>query len=156
MRVLRVVVVGMGLIAASAHGVPAFDLTGTWTGTESCTTFNGGKVKHKNVITVSISQSGNDLNVEMIGSINGPYFNGTAIADALRPLKGGGSLVLCGSNSEDNGFGEIVRLKATTNDEGGGKLKGFATGYALNIVEDCKYSLTRTHLANPNVAACAP
>jgi hypothetical protein len=133
----------------------ALDVTGTWTGKEKCAFFTNTAFSSKNDVTVTITQTGTDVNYHLAGGFLAGYWNGVALADMDDTISGQMGLHPCSVNTN---FGEAGAFVVKTDPtDGSGKLKGRVTYIAHSIengVTVCKYSLKRTNVANPVVAAC--
>jgi hypothetical protein len=148
------------VVSALCLAVPgyALDLTGTWEGKESCSLFNGTSSKTKQDVTVTITQSGYDLNLNISGGFLSGLYNGVSLGDVADLEKGQAGAYRCGlsaSGSQAGSFTAKTDLAAGT-----GKLKGRLIYLQNDMIEQgvttCKYSLKLTNPMNPAVGACPP
>jgi hypothetical protein len=96
------------LVATVTHVAPAsaafltYDLTGTWTGSITCSEYDGGvKVKPKTVLTptMRITQVGVSLGVLLDFGTSTRLYGGLANPDAKKPeQKGEAALIRCGTS----------------------------------------------------------
>ncbi|HXC53007.1 MAG TPA: hypothetical protein VN634_19125 [Candidatus Limnocylindrales bacterium] len=145
-------VVASTLAASTSY---ALDVTGTWAGKEKCAFFTGTAFSDKYDVTISITQTGTDLNFNLAGGFLAGNWNGVAVADIDDPIAGQVGLHPCSSSLN---FGEAGAFVVKTDPtDGSGKLKGRITYISHSIEEGvtvCKFSVKRTNVANPAVAAC--
>jgi hypothetical protein len=155
------------VLCGVAGPAAAFDLTGTWSGTTSCTSlFQGEKFKFKDAPTLQVTQVGDAIGVRAdYGGGDVDLYTGHAYPDAKKPNeKGEIALIACGTDSTaGNGpaFDEVGRFTISTKT---GKIKAtikglsfFSDPLSMNSPEigTCKWSLTRTALAGSGVStAC--
>jgi hypothetical protein len=158
------------ILCGTVGAAVAFDLTGTWSGTTSCTSlFEGEKFKFKDAPTLQVTQVGDAIGVRAdFGGGDVDFYTGHAYPDAKKPLeKGEIALVACGTDSiagNQPAFDEVGRFTVSTKT---GKIK--ATIKGLSFFSDplpagspespeagtCKWSLTRTALGNAGIGtAC--
>lgn len=148
MRALSVI----GFFATSIIGIPAgaIDLTGTWTGKESCV--YGGTTSNRvrnTAVSLDITQSGADINAHFSGAYLSLFYNGYVHEDADKPEYGRLGLIYCNNTKTSSVTGEMkVRVKA----DGSGKLKGTVVRAVSDAVANCKYSLTRVSTVDPAVS----
>jgi hypothetical protein len=150
----------------AASPAVAFDLTGTWSGSTSCTSlFQGEKFKFKDAPTLQVTQVGDAIGVRAdYGGGHIDFYTGRAYPDAKKPgEKGEIALIACGTDSiagDEPDFDEIGRFTVSTKT---GKIK--ATFKGLSFFSDpgvaspeagtCKWTLTRTDLGNAGIStAC--
>lgn len=153
-------IVGVAVaLSVSATQAAAVDLTGTWEGQAKCSGFFAGqKVKDTFASPVTITQTGQDLNMEFFGT----RYTGAIMDDSTAPTKKGqGSFLACSSQAQPLAeYNEIGHIKVIVN-----PTKGTATftatsvystffGGPINTVETCKYSFQRTSTVNPDVPEC--
>jgi hypothetical protein len=147
------------VLSMSATQARAVDLTGTWEGKAVCTGFFAGhKVKDTFEAPVTITQTGQDLNMEFFGT----RYTGAIMDDSAAPTKKGqGSFLACSSQAQPLAeYNEIGHIKVVVN-----PTKGISTftatsvystffGGPINTVETCKYSFKRTSTVDPGVPEC--
>jgi hypothetical protein len=131
----------------------AFDLTGHWEGSWTCSGFEYG-VKTKEVdreSTIAITDFGNGVLAARVD--NAPWL-GIAIYDDGNTDRGEVAMVHCGSdaNLESGSFTEISRFRVSTSGERG-TLSGISlySKHGLHIAT-CQYRLTRVDTVNPGLA----
>jgi len=141
----------------------AFDLTGTWSGTTTCTSlFQGERFKFKDAPTLQVTQVGDVIGVRAdFGGGDVDFYTGHSYQDAKKPdEKGEVALVACGTDSvagNEPAFDEVGRFTVSTKT---GKIK--ATLKGLSFFSDpgvaspeagtCKWALTRTALDNAGIS----
>ncbi len=161
---IRAALVVAAAVAAATHARPAaaFDLTGTWSGATSCTSFfQGAKLKFKDAPTVEISTKGDAIGLRAdFGGGDVDTYVGHVIPDPKKPdEKGQVKFIACGTDSvAGNGpnFDELGRLSAVTK---ASSVK--ATLEGLSFYSDpgvdapeagtCKWKLTRMGTAESGV-----
>lgn len=151
----------LGLLAATSAA--AFDVTGTWAGKASCKGLaDGNKLAQKVEVTVRMSQSGRDVNMEFEGISLLARVSGIAIPSVKKPDTGELGFVGCGTHAEPI-FGVTARGKVTTKpSKGKGAIKfvTIVTGKDLNffgVVDSaftCTGSVKRTSTTDPVVGDC--
>jgi hypothetical protein len=161
----RGILVGALLVAAAPAA--AFDLTGTWEGGATCTSFfEGAKVKFKDAPTIQITQIGDAIGLRAdYGGGDVDFYTGIAHPDAKKPEeKGELALIACGTDSvagNPGTFDEVGRFAAKTKVD---KVK--ATVKGLSFFSDpgaespeagtCKWKLTRVDTADAGIATECP
>jgi hypothetical protein len=151
------------VLCGVAGPAAAFDLTGTWSGTTSCTSlFQGEKFKFKDAPTLQVTQVGDAIGVRAdYGGGDVDLYTGHAYPDAKKPNeKGEIALIACGTDSiagNEPAFDEVGRFTVSTK---AGKIK--ATIKGLSFFSDpgvvspeagtCKWTLTRTALESSGVS----
>jgi hypothetical protein len=131
----------------------AFDATGTWEGSWTCTGFNGAKTKTDDKdSTLEI----NGLQATLDGLAT---FTVLPIDDTADPTaKGEMALFRCATDNQPvaNGAAEMLRLKVKVN-----AAKGTGTISGTSILEDgtggvasCKYKFKRTSTTGPEISVC--
>jgi cysteine-rich repeat protein len=152
---VAVVVLGM---LTSAPVLAALDLTGTWQGKWKCKAVTGGAAtKPQGAVTMMVTQSGGDVNAlldwEGFGS---GAFQGHVQERIDKPGQGATTLLACSTRAGSSNYAEAlsanVKVSSST-----ATLKGVSTYEELPVPTvggTCKYSLKRTALADPGVAAC--
>lgn len=129
----------------------AINLTGTWEGKIKCTFADAEGIDTASEdLVVEITQTGDDLNISLIGL----PAHGRVLEDASNPDKGMASMVLCGSNDTTGFFTSIAQVKV--NAEGGGNLKGSLTFDFSDTLASCSIKLKRVDTADPGVDPCDP
>ena len=137
----------------------AFDLTGHWTGSWSCSEFDeNGKTKESNSeSTAAITSLGNGT---FRAVIDGDFdYRGIEITDPNKPAKGEVAIALCGLNDDLKNFPyvELGRLKVSTSESGSGSLSGTSIWSAdPSHVATCKYKYKRIDTTNPNLTYSCP
>jgi hypothetical protein len=155
MRLAQSAVLAFSLFAALPAA--AFDLTGTWEGSWSCTVFaNGTKGKDGNSeSTLVVTSLGNGT---FRGVIDGTYdVRGIEIADAAKPEKGEIAFLHCPSGDDlTQNDVEFGRLKVSTSGERG-TLSGISiwSSYSAHVAT-CKYKYKRVNTTNPNLTYPCP
>jgi len=149
----------LGIALVSPGSAQTLDLTGSWGASHSCKFYTPNTVTKikDDTVSVSITQSGTDLNVQFLnGALFGVY-NG-AEADGLKPLTGSAGLISCGSSSGSGGSAITGSLLAKAKDDGTVKMKGTVTlvDLATNKNGSCKIKLYRVNPTDPVVGACPP
>ena len=144
------------ILTALGTTAQAVDMTGTWTGNETCKCFNDvvGKFTEKYTDEViRVSQDGTDLNIEAYGEL----FNGNVINDPKRERKGEASLISCNADPADNGsFGELGRAKVWAKSNGGGKMVIDSLWNAQeNELCQCRARFRRVNTTNPEISECS-
>lgn len=157
MRLTIVAIFAFSLTAGSAAG--AFDLTGNWVGSWSCTEFDlGTKTKDgEPESTLAVTSLGNGT---FRGIIDNNYsIRGIEIADIAKPEKGEIAWAHCGTSDDlaENNDSELGRWKVSTTAEGRGTISGTSVwSLGFGHVATCKYKYTRQNLANPNLTYPCP
>ena len=149
------------VLALSLAAMPAaaFDLTGHWEGSWSCSEFDEGvKTKQSNKeSTAAISSLGNGTFRAVIDE--GYDYRGIEITNAEKPDKGEIAIALCGTNDDLKNFPfvELGRFKVSTSETGSGSLSG-TTIWSDNAshVATCKYKYKRIDTTNPNLTYPCP
>ena len=131
----------------------AFDLTGHWEGSWTCSGFDAGhKTKDSNrEATIAITDFGNGVLAVRLD--NDPWL-GIAVYDANDTDRGEIALMHCGSdaNLESGGYTEMARFRVSTSGERG-SLSGISLYSASSLhVATCQYRLTRVDTVNPGLA----
>ncbi|HEV7731490.1 MAG TPA: hypothetical protein VGR62_04975 [Candidatus Binatia bacterium] len=142
-----------GLVLASTSF--ALDVTGTWEGKEKCLVYTEQQRTTTETTTLSITQSGTDLNVSIVGGQVVAAMNGAAIANTKDPDAGQVGIYRCGTSTTLSMTGIFT---AKTKASGAGTLKG-----SINVVGHgpgdgtaaCTYSLKRISTSNPVVGPCS-
>jgi len=141
-------------------GLPAaaFDLTGHWEGSWSCSEFDEGeKTKETNSeSTAAFTSLGNGtFRVRIDGDLD---YRGIEIPNVDKPDKGEIGMALCGTNDDIANFQfvELGRLKVSTSEE-----KGTISGTSIWSANDdhiatCKYKYKRVDTINPNLTYPCP
>jgi hypothetical protein len=145
-----------------AAGLPAaaFDLTGHWEGSWSCSAFDAGfKTKEFNKeSTLAITSIGDGTFRAILD--NDLDYRGIEIPDAAKPEKGEIGFVSCGAN--DNlvlfPFVEFGRFKISTSEERGtGSLSGTTTwSRDATHIATCKYKFKRVDVTDPGLTYACP
>lgn len=155
------------LVLAVAGRAAAFDLTGTWQGSSTCTSlFAGEKFKFKDEATIQITQVGDAIGFRAdYGGGDVDVYAGIAHPDAKKPdEKGELALVVCGTDSvAGNGanFDEVGRFSASTKvDKVKATVKGLSffsdPGTASPEAGTCKWKLTRVDAVDAAVSTTCP
>ena len=148
--VLSLILTGLGTTAQ------AVDMTGTWTGKETCTCFNdvaGKSTEHYSDEVMKIAQDGTDLNIEAYGEL----FNGNVINDPKREHKGEASVIACNTDPADNAsFGELGRAKVSAKANGRGKMviNSLWTPQENELCQ-CRARFRRVDLEDPEIGDCS-
>ena len=148
--VLTLILMGLGATAQ------AVDMTGTWTGNETCRCFNdvvGKFTEQYNHEVMKIAQDGTDLNIEAYGEL----FNGNVIDDPKREYKGEASLIACNTDPADNmSFGELGRAKVSARANGRGKMViDSLWNPQENELCECRARFRRVDTADPEISDCS-
>lgn len=154
-------------LLALAAPAAAFDLTGTWQGSSTCTSlFEGEKQKFTDAPAIQITQVGDAIGLRAdYGAGDVDFYAGIAHPDAKKPdEKGEIALVACGTDSVAGNagtFDEVGRFSASTKV---GKVK--ATVKGLSFFSDpgtaspeagtCKWKLTRTDALDAAIPTTCP
>lgn len=141
-----------GLVLASTSY--ALDVTGTWEGKETCLVYTELQRTTTETTTLSITQTGTDLNVSILGGQVVASMNGAAIASTKDSAAGQVGIYRCGTSTTLSMTGIFT---AKTKASGSGTLKG-----SINVVGHgpgdgtaaCKYSLKRISTSNPAIGPC--
>jgi hypothetical protein len=155
------------LVLAAAGRSAAFDLTGTWEGSATCTSFFAGeKIKFTDAPTIQITQVGDAIGLRAdYGGGDVDLYTGIAHPDAKKPdEKGELALIACGTDSiagNPGTFDEVGRFTAATKL---GKVK--ATVKGVSFFSDpgavtpeagtCKWKLTRIDATDAAIATECP
>lgn len=147
-------------VLSLATGLPAaaFDLTGYWEGSWSCSEFYQGE-KTKTVETDSTAQItslGNGTFGAFIdGSLNA---RGIEIADASKPERGEIALIYCGADDDlaNNENTEFARFKVSTSGERGSISGTSIWSAGPGHIATCKYKWTRVSTTNPGRTYTCP
>ena len=148
--VLTLILTGIGTTAQ------AVDMTGTWTGEETCRCFNdvvGKFTEQYSDQVMKIAQDGTDLNIEAYGEL----FNGNVINDPRRDHKGEASLIACTTDPADNAsFGELGRAKVSAKANGRGKMviKSLWNPQENEICQ-CRAGFRRVDTTDPEIGDCS-
>jgi hypothetical protein len=155
----RSLAVALVMVAATyaSPAQAALDLTGTWEGTWSCKDVTSGAVaKPGGTITMTITQSGSDVNAFFDRGVSNDGFQGHVQEITAKPGQGATTLIACETRAGSTDYAETVSAKIKVTAKSA-TFKGVST-YELaatpTVGGQCKYSLKRTATANPGVAAC--
>ena len=153
------VVVVIGLVGLVFQQAFAFDLTGTWIGTQVCDDFVGGKFENF-VVTedeVQISQCGDEIRMSTLGLL----YTGVIQENEECKDTGEALLTVCGGDFEAQEMVRILRIRAKKNETAGSwdAISIFqSTEYPGNEgVQDfatCKWAYERTDASDPEVPTC--
>lgn len=155
------------IVAPTGGAAHAFDLTGTWNGTATCTSlYDGLKFKFKDEAVIQITQTDRAIGFRAdYGGGNVNLYAGRAYADAKKPdERGEVALVACGTDSVAGNapaFDELGRFTAATKPpKVKATLKGVSffsdPGVALPEAGTCKWKLTRVDATDAAVpTSCA-
>lgn len=143
---------GSGIAFAST--AYSLDVTGTWEGKEKCLVYTELQRTTTETATLRITQTGGDLNVQILGGQVVASMNGAAIASTKDPAAGQVGIYRCGTSTTLSMTGVFAAKTKTT---GTSTLKG-----SLNVVGHgpgdgtlaCKYSLKRVSTSDPAVGPC--
>jgi hypothetical protein len=152
----------LALVAAAALAQPAaaFDLTGTWTGKQTCKGSSvGEKIKFSFASELLITQTGGDLVIHVVSDSGTDVYQGAAIDDLVKPQNGAVYFVHCGTTDipeTGDQFDENGRASVKTKEAAGtGSLKGTSTFFNNEPeVASCKWSYKRTNATDPVVTGC--
>jgi hypothetical protein len=140
---------------ASAH---AIDLTGTWNGSYSCTSFDGEATKTKAPDSVLlIFQTGGTLSAIIDAGAGGTYRGATIDATAKPTEQGEAVFNFCTTDALPlaDSASELVRLKAKVNvEKGTGTLSGVSYFEQPGNMLTCKLKYKRVSTAPPKFAGC--
>ena len=150
------------MFGAPSPALAALDMTGTWEGTVSCKDVTSGAVaKSKGGVTMTVTQVGNAVRA-VVAPAGGPSrtYQGHVQELVEKPGQGAGTLLTCGAQAGSSTFAEILTaaVKAKPTDPIKATLKassGYENAGNVQVGGVCKYSLKRTALADPLVAACS-
>ena len=139
----------------SAHAV---DLTGTWNGSYSCTSFDGTTTKNKTKDSVLlIVQTGATL-AAIIDDGSGGTYRGAAIDATAKPAEQGEAVFnFCTTDALPlaDSASELVRLKAKVNPaKGTGTLSGVSYFEQPGNLLTCKLKYKRVSTAPTKFAGC--
>jgi len=153
----------LGVALALAAPAGAFDLTGTWTGKQTCGDFDGVATKFipEGTATIQITQTGTAI---VILVNNEDYYNGVGIDGTAKPETGRAYFVHCGTSDVPGaagvgGFDETGSASVKTSESRGtGSFKGGSTFFSNEgRTGVCKWSYKRTSSTDPLlVSPCAP
>lgn len=163
---IRTVLFALAAVLTIASSAPAYDLTGSWTGTRKCKDlFDGAKEAFTDSVSFAITQSDRAIGIR-VDVVGGGTTSYTALANflAAKPDKGEFAMIHCGTNDvvgDLNAFDAIGRMQASTKV---GKVKAkiggitlFSdTGTAPAGLGTCKWKLTRTDATDPGVDTACP
>jgi hypothetical protein len=143
--------------SAPAHG---FDLTGSWSGRESCRTYDGilakDSVEFGPSNPVKITQTGNSLAVLVGSATDGMAYHGEAIEHASAPRLGRVVMTECRSDTALNGYTEVVHLEGSASSDDA-RLRGESiVRTQFGEVAVCKWQLRRTSRDDPSVTDLCP
>jgi hypothetical protein len=147
------------LVLSLFAAVPAaaFDLTGHWEGSWTCSGIEAGQ-KWKDVnreSTIAITDFGNGVIAARVD--NSPWL-GIAIYAAGNTDRGEVAMAHCGSdaNPETGSFTELARFRVSTSGDRG-TLSGISIYSSGSLhVSTCQYRLTRVDTVNPGLAYSCP
>lgn len=143
-------------LGAAVPASAALDLVGTWKGTATCKDVTSGAVaKPKRAVTLTITQTGNDLTA----AIASATYLGHAQELAQKLGQGAATLVTCSTQAGGTAFSEVLSLaaKVKPSDPTKATLKGtssYENAGASQVGGTCRYAFKRTDLADPGVAPC--
>lgn len=143
-----------------AVGLPAtaFDLTGHWEGSWSCTVYSNG-VKSKDEqkeSTFDVTSLGNG---RFGGIFDGNYeVRGIELTDAAKPEKGEIAFVSCGGDDDLSNFEntELGRLKVSTSGSEGTLSGTSVWSSGPGHIATCKYKHKRMNTNNPGLTYTCP
>lgn len=163
MRIVRIGISVLAMLASVATAAQGFDLTGHWVGKATCKGLgDGAKFARKTEVVADVSQSGRDVNLAFQGFDFLSVASGIAVPSAKNADKGEVGFVACG-NDPDPVFGVVGRAKVTTKpSKGTGTIKftAIVAGKDLNGIGvtdatfTCTGGLKRTSTADPVVGEC--
>ena len=158
------VVVVIGLVGLVFQQAVAFDLTGTWIGTQICDEIVGGKFENF-VVTedeVQISQCGDEIRMTTSGlSTFGLLYSGVIQENEECKDTGEAILTVCGGDYEGQEMVRIMRIRAKKNETAGSwdAISIFQSseypGYeGVQDFATCKWAFERTDASDPEVPTC--
>lgn len=158
------VVVVIGLVGLVFQQAVAFDLTGTWIGTQICDEIVGGKFENF-VVTedeVQISQCGDEIRMTTSGlSTFGLLYSGVIQENEECKDTGEAILTVCGGDFEAQEMVRIMRIRAKKNETAGSwdAISIFQSseypGYeGVQDFATCKWAFERTDASDPEVPTC--
>lgn len=148
--------------AALAQPAAAFDLTGTWTGKQSCKgSAVGEKISFSFPSELLITQNGTDLNIHVVSDSGTDIYQSVGIDDLVKPENGAVYFVHCGTTDipeTGDEFDENGRASVKTKEASGtGSFKGTSTFFNIEpVVASCKWSYKRTSTTDPAVKGGCP
>jgi hypothetical protein len=146
--------------AVLAQPAAAFDLTGTWTGKQTCKGSSAGqKINFSFQSELLITQTGTDLNIHVVSDSGTDIYQSVAIDDLAKPENGAVYFVHCGTTDipeTGDDFDESGRATVKTKEaRGTGSLKGTSSFFNNEPeVASCKWSYKRTTTTDPAVTGC--
>ena len=149
----------IALAAALAQPAAAFDLTGTWTGKQTCKGSSAGeKFSFSIPSTLLVTQTGAALNIHVVSDTGTDIYQGIGIDSTAKPVNGDAYFVHCGTTDvpeTGDDFDESGRATVKTNESGTGSFKGTSAFFNSEPeVASCKWSYKRTDAADPAVTGC--
>src|SRR5262245_54243914 len=143
------------VIAGSGSKAGAFDLTGTWQGTQTCKFISDGNkyIEPFNPDVLQITQSGAQVSIHW--PAENFRYTGVVFAVAGDPTRGQVSFRLCGMRDDPTTVGEMVRarvvLKPAPQADEFHALSIFADGSQLDT---CYWEYQRISTVDPRVSTC--
>jgi hypothetical protein len=149
----------LAVAAVLAPPAAAFDLTGTWTGKQTCKGSSvGQKIKFSFPSELLITQTGTDIVIHVVSDSGTDVYQSVAIDDLLKPENGAAYFVHCGTTDipeTGDEFDENGRATVKTKATGTGSFKGTSTFFNNEPeVASCKWSYKRTNPTDPAVTGC--
>jgi hypothetical protein len=153
------VVVVIGLVGLVFQQAVAFDLTGTWRGTQVCDELIGGKFENFVVIKdkLQISQSGDKIRMSNLGLL----YRGVIQKNEECKETGEAILTVCGGDFEAQEMVRILRIRAKKNETAGSwdaisifQTTEYPGSEGVQDFATCKWAYERTDTCDPEVPTC--
>jgi hypothetical protein len=148
------------VIVAAAYAPPALaalDLTGTWTGTWKCKDVtSGAATKPEGTVTMTITQSGGDVNAFVDWGGSNDTFQGHIQELTDKPGQGATTLIACETRAGSSSYAETLsaNVKVSAKRATFKGVSAYEEATRTVVGGTCKYSLKRTATTDPGVAAC--
>lgn len=143
------------IVVTLATAAAATDLTGVWTGSVHCRSFDGARRSiPSREATLRISQLGRYFAAQVEHSRGVRSYNGEVVPRIGRTSRVEAVLIECRSSPELNNYSEVVNLRGTVIDS-----RGRLSGESIfrNQVGDigtCRWSLERSSSKQPSISFC--
>lgn len=158
-RIAALAVAVAGLVPRVALA-QSFTATGSWTGSITCKSFDGGvKTTTKTTPVMTVSQVGTQVGVRLdFGGGDVAHFTGLANPDGKKPeTKGEVALIRCGTDDirgSEPSSDELGRFTVATKAPPAVKasFKGTTVVAGAESVSTCTWKWTRTDVADPGLS----
>lgn len=154
-RRIRYSLLMTGMLVVVALPAAATDLTGVWSGSVHCRSFDGA---HRSIpsrdATLRVAQVGRYFAAQVEHSRGVRSYNGEVVPRIGRTSRVEAVLIECRSTPELSNYSEVVNLRGTVVDERG-RLSGESIfRNQMGDIGTCRWSLERSSRKAPTVSFC--